>query len=579
MPFSMTVPDKSGNANDSQDAKGLDEAKVAQVRSLLESTVLGKSAEELLAFFAGHEDDLIQHLSLTKTKNTSDGKNAGDLLHADATPSQLEPPAASRNGNLGNPPERNVASPVKSAQDPASPAVTPASAPSVVGDAEVRGDDGDEGYSSDESLAAFLAFLADDANFPRPEITATDDPELAAFLAFDKTPDGTPAPPPPGAAARCQSEGGFHEVVRRASMKHAASLPAAARRRTDATKKTNVRRPTDPTKTNKWAQSFAKLDPRWQIRKFFNDMSAFSNGLSDVTWSINASQSRSSWNSTTATGGAAIFSVWRPTSSDAISKMMTGAGVGKGLEIKGKSAKRGELSGYIPFLQIHEEEHKSKVRNLPKGDRTKIFFRSREARDQVGEHLGAVAKDMTLRSARAKFSLSKVKMFGDAEAVFIEEVSYAQTALACEVEDPKVLRNDDYAPKLYCLEVACRVLWEGLVKRSYISRPPCSRYDTGRASLPPFQVSAHNSKPSHQSGGSTHVGSGLFTGVRRRVLPVLAQASSSNFHETLDKFFFCSIICPFGQPVTAPRMPLHASSFGLDGSNSGAGCTVLTVSM
>ena len=46
--------------------------------------------------------------------------------------------------------------------------------------------------------------------------------------------------------------------------------------------------------------------------------------------------------------------------------MMTKQGVGKGLDIKGKSAKKGVLSGFVPFLQIHEEKHKRKIKTLPK---------------------------------------------------------------------------------------------------------------------------------------------------------------------------------------------------------------------
>ena len=68
-----------------------------------------------------------------------------------------------------------------------------------------------------------------------------------------------------------------------------------------------------------WARSVKKLDPRSQIRQFFEDAST----------SLNAE----------------IFTVWRPTSFDAIAKMMIGDGVGKGLEVKGKSAKCGVLSG------------------------------------------------------------------------------------------------------------------------------------------------------------------------------------------------------------------------------------------
>mmetsp|Transcript_31777 Transcript_31777/g.54200 ORF Transcript_31777/g.54200 Transcript_31777/m.54200 type:complete len:1194 (-) Transcript_31777:624-4205(-) len=224
-----------------------------------------------------------------------------------------------------------------------------------------------------------------------------------------------------------------------------------------------------------WATSFCKLDPRWQIRKFFNDMSVFGTVLSDLTKSDHSHN------------GAAIFSVWRPTSADAIAKMMRGDGVGKGLEIKGKSAKRGGLSGYIPFLQIHEEEHKKQIRTIPKGDHTKIFFKSPQSRDQVGKYLGTIAKELTLRVAQAKFALARAKFGCDPNVILREELNYAAKTLSYELENPKVVQNDDYAPGIYCIEVSCRVLWEGLVERKDITRPAETNFDTGRASQPAFQ--------------------------------------------------------------------------------------------
>lgn len=55
---------------------------------------------------------------------------------------------------------------------------------------------------------------------------------------------------------------------------------------------------------------------------------------------------------------ASVFTVWRPTSDEAIKNMMKGVATGKGLDIKGKSAKRGNISSYVPFIQIYEESHK-----------------------------------------------------------------------------------------------------------------------------------------------------------------------------------------------------------------------------
>eukprot|EP00913_Durusdinium_trenchii_P024467 g22969.t1 len=55
------------------------------------------------------------------------------------------------------------------------------------------------------------------------------------------------------------------------------------------------------------------------------------------------------------TSALSSFAVYRPTSRDAIAKMLSGAAVGKGLNVKGKSAKLNRLSGFVPFLQISQE--------------------------------------------------------------------------------------------------------------------------------------------------------------------------------------------------------------------------------
>lgn len=244
-------------------------------------------------------------------------------------------------------------------------------------------------------------------------------------------------------------------------------------------------------KLQQWANSLKKLDPRWQIRKFFNDL-VLSDHMSN---------------------GAAIFSVWRPTSADAIAKMMSGEGVGKGLEIKGKSAKKGDLSGFIPFLQIHNDEHKNQIRTIPKGDRTKIFFRRNICRDKVGHYLQKISKELTLRVAQAKIALVRAKFGCDPSVILREELNYAATMLSCEVDNPSVILTDDYAPEMFCLEVSCRVLWKGLVETTDISRKTGSTYDTGRASQPAFQDMNFSSLRRRHSG---------------EPLPVLIQKSINN---------------------------------------------------
>jgi len=229
-----------------------------------------------------------------------------------------------------------------------------------------------------------------------------------------------------------------------------------------------------------WASSLTKLDPRWQIRKFFNDMSAFGSVLADVQGSPHKRGNGS-------VGSQAIFTVWRPTSTDAMSKMMSGDGVGKGIEVKGKSAKTGCLSGYVPFLQIHEDRHKDKVRIPPKSDRTRIFFKTEKARDEVREYLECISKDMSSMVSRAENALEKSKLESHPNEVFSAEVNLTSIASKYEVDDPRIGMGDEYAPVTYRLDAPCRVLWEGLVVRKNISRPTGSRFDTGRASQPAFQ--------------------------------------------------------------------------------------------
>ena len=51
--------------------------------------------------------------------------------------------------------------------------------------------------------------------------------------------------------------------------------------------------------------------------------------------------------------------------------MIKGTACGKGLNVKGKSAKTGEISGFVPLLQISEEEHKHRCASR-RASRTRI---------------------------------------------------------------------------------------------------------------------------------------------------------------------------------------------------------------
>jgi hypothetical protein len=72
--------------------------------------------------------------------------------------------------------------------------------------------------------------------------------------------------------------------------------------------------------------------------------------------------------------------VYRPCSRDSIAKMVSRAGTGKGLNIKGKSAKKNRLSGFVPFCQISRNEDKAALEEAPSDARTRIFFKTPVAR-------------------------------------------------------------------------------------------------------------------------------------------------------------------------------------------------------
>jgi len=77
------------------------------------------------------------------------------------------------------------------------------------------------------------------------------------------------------------------------------------------------------------------------------------------------------------------FGVFRPTGREALYMMMTGRAKGKALSIKGKSARKGLLAGFVPFLQISEEAHKRRVVTMTADQRCRVFYRNRVLTDDL----------------------------------------------------------------------------------------------------------------------------------------------------------------------------------------------------
>ena len=192
---------------------------------------------------------------------------------------------------------------------------------------------------------------------------------------------------------------------------------------------------------------------------------------------------------------ASVFTVWRPTSFEAIKRMMLGEALGKGLDIKGKSAKRGKHSAFVPFLQIGENKHKAQVRTLGKEARVRVFFPTRRARDAAAFNLEHDCEGMVKTVELAKKILSNPSSDE-------ENLDEAKEMLLCEMTDPTIEIIDDYSPKCYGLELPIRLFWETFVLQRDCTRVPKSENCTGRPSSPPFQdmnntAVAAKARPNH----------------------------------------------------------------------------------
>ena len=144
------------------------------------------------------------------------------------------------------------------------------------------------------------------------------------------------------------------------------------------------------------------------------------------------------------------FAVYRPCSRDSIAKMLGTTGVGKGLNIKGKSAKKNMLSGFVPFLQISDNRHKSHVEASPRAARTHVYFRNVVARQTAEGVLNEV-----MRSAEG-----------------------------LDIEERTIFTISECEPQTFGLDVP-----EPVIKEAYIMRPdisPVIGWETGRASEPAF---------------------------------------------------------------------------------------------
>lgn len=190
---------------------------------------------------------------------------------------------------------------------------------------------------------------------------------------------------------------------------------------------------------------------------------------------------------------ASVFTVWRPTSDEAIRKMMRGDAVGKGLDIKGKSALRGKLSAFVPVLQIHEDKHKKMLRHIPKEAVMRVYFQTSRARNIAKIQLDRILKDMQdgFREASRVLKTQNLlfQMLGDKAQQLPDEVweRTLNRVYKWDMEDPQIKNLNHISPDRFGLELPQRLFTEAYIFRGDCTREPDSPNDTGRKSIPSFQ--------------------------------------------------------------------------------------------
>lgn len=247
-------------------------------------------------------------------------------------------------------------------------------------------------------------------------------------------------------------------------------------------------------KFTSWSGALRRQDPRYQILAFFDQVAKFGGSLEKLSaYDPNKREAQSIFHL------AGVFTVWRPTSLDSIRRMMIGEGVGKGLDIKGKSAKKGHLSAFVPFLQLHDERHKHMVRTIPVSAKLRVFYNTQSARDHAHAVLVGVAKQMKDEYQESQELLAELQRQEEADEWDLDdeallervdaqrEEAYAKWMWELDPEDQVVVNIDDYAPKKYGMVVLQRVFFETYVMRGNCHREPGSMHDTGRNSEPAFQ--------------------------------------------------------------------------------------------
>ena len=182
-----------------------------------------------------------------------------------------------------------------------------------------------------------------------------------------------------------------------------------------------------------WARSLMCADPRRKIMEYFKP--------GDERGPLGYLRSLGS--APTGEVSSSFFAVWRPTSLEAIRMMMDGTATGKGLNVKGKSAKQGCLSGFVPFLQISEAQHKRMVGTSPKGAVIRLYFRTQALRDAAEAALTPILFEMLAGALAAEAAMARERVTGQQLPDAEREVHLGRLLWAIEDDAAELLPTDE----------------------------------------------------------------------------------------------------------------------------------------
>jgi len=234
------------------------------------------------------------------------------------------------------------------------------------------------------------------------------------------------------------------------------------------------KQPQSPMKSDSFSKSLLQQDdPRQVIALFFGagDGRGPKGSASRTAFKTHSDPTETKW-----------FAVFRPCSDDSISMMRASTSTGKGLNIKGKSAKKGQLSGRVPFLQISDNHHKERVSTAPPNSRISVFYQSQEACDKARQLLIPVREALVMEYQSGVSTLRAMEK--DPSSFEEHEHQRAFRLLMRKMDDPTIREINKYAPFQFGLDVP-----ELLLREAYISRQdivPAKDWEPGRASEPAF---------------------------------------------------------------------------------------------